>query len=102
MNEEIVSWLKSEVRDLLDVSTVGLYEFVWLLRGRQPCVSGDAARPIAERALDELLAEGQGRLVLLIWPSQDSEGSNIEPEALRVDDWDDPCQGKPYVALARN
>lgn len=97
-----MSWLKSEVGDLLDVSAVGLYEFVWLLRGRKPPVSGDDARPIAERALREILADGEGHLVLLIWPSQDSVGSNVDAEALRVDDWDDPCQGRPYVAIARN
>lgn len=102
MSEELVLWLKGEVRDLLGVSAVGLYEFVWLLRGRQASISEDAAVPVAEKALKELLAEGEGRLVLLIWPSQDSAGSNIEAEAVCVADWEDPLQGKPYVAIAQN
>jgi hypothetical protein len=43
MTEETVTWLVGEVRDLLDVSGVGLYEFIWLLRGRQPDLVLDAA-----------------------------------------------------------
>jgi hypothetical protein len=31
-SEAAVQWLSSEVRDLLDVGAVGLYEFIWALR----------------------------------------------------------------------
>jgi hypothetical protein len=33
VKEDAPGWLVQEVSDLLDVSSVGLYEFIWLLRG---------------------------------------------------------------------
>jgi hypothetical protein len=98
---EVVTWLETEVLDLLDASSVGLYEFIWILRGHEPPVSGEAARAVAEQALDELLADGEGRLVLLVWPSEDAVDTT-ERGALTADDWVDPSAGKPYVAIVRN
>jgi hypothetical protein len=99
MTEETVTWLVGEVRDLLDVSGVGLYEFIWLLRGRQPDLATTDGRTIAEEALRQLLSNGAGKLVLLVWPSQDVHG-DADTETLAPSDWDDPRQGEPYVAIA--
>lgn len=101
MTDKRVAWLVREVRDLLDASSVGLYEFIWLLRSMQPSVVTQDFDDIAEQALRQLLSDGTGRLVLLTWPSPDSEGE-ADPEALSASDWEDPRQGEPYVALARN
>ncbi|MGH9169877.1 MAG: hypothetical protein ACRD0Z_03245 [Acidimicrobiales bacterium] len=101
MNEEPVTWLVREVRDLLDASSVGLYEFIWLLRGCQPEITFEDGRRVAELALRQLLRGGGGRLILLTWPSQDSNG-DADPEALDESDWYDPTADRPYVALARN
>jgi hypothetical protein len=60
IEHDLVSWLKGEVRDLLDVSNVGLYEFMWTLRSRDRGPSADEMRSIAERALEELLAARSG------------------------------------------
>jgi hypothetical protein len=101
MTEDSVGWLVREVRDLLDASSVGLYEFIWLLRSEQPSLAVDERQKIAGEALRRLLSDGAGRLVLLTWPSHDSEG-DADPSTFDVVNWDDPSQGEPYVALARN
>ncbi len=100
MTDERVTGLLAEVRDLLDASSVGLYEFIWLLRCQQPELTVEDGRRIAELAVQQLLAEGAGRLILLTWPSQDANG-DADPEALHESDWDDPRANEPYVALAR-
>ncbi len=99
MSDVAVDWLAQEVRDLLGTSSVGLYEFIWLLRGRQPQVRSADTHRIAKEALQELLSDGDGRLVRLTWPSQISLG-DVDPDSLRQSDWDDPRQGEPYVAMA--
>jgi hypothetical protein len=98
MNDEETSWLEKEIQDLLDESNVGLYEFVWLLRGRRPTISFDSARQIAEEALRRLLSAGAGRLVFLTWPGQEA-GADLPPQALQSSDWDDPRKGQRYVGL---
>jgi hypothetical protein len=67
MIEDRVEWLVREVKDLLDVSTVGLYEFIWLLRSKQPEITLDEGRTIAELALRQLLSSRMGKLTLLTW-----------------------------------
>ncbi len=98
MNEDRIAWLEMEIKDLLGVSNVGLYEFVWLLRGRYPQIPFDSARPIAEEALRSLLSAGAARLVLLTWPGQEA-GAGVGPQTLQSSDWDDPRRGEPYVGL---
>ena len=93
--------LVGEVRELLGTSSVGLYEFVWILRGMDANQSDDALRDQALAALRRLLVAGEGRLVLLKWPSEDVVGS-YERERVRTTDWDDPRHGEPYVAITRN
>jgi hypothetical protein len=100
MIEDNVDWLAREVRDLLDASSVGLYEFLWLLRSRHPSIPATESREVAEQALRQLLSDGAGKLILLTWPEHDPEGE-IDLDALRISDWDDPRQTRPYVALAR-
>jgi hypothetical protein len=101
MTEDRVLWLTQEVKDLLDVSSVGLYEFIWLLRGQEPGISYTDAKMIAQAALRQLLSTGEGRLILLEWPSQDCKGE-LGVVAVSDLDWDDPRGGQPYPALARN
>jgi hypothetical protein len=95
------SWLVREVSDLLETSSVGLYEFIWILRGKYPDVSEEELRSWAADALRGLLAEHRGRLVLLQWPSEDVVGSG-SAQGLSNADWNDPVKGKPYVAITRN
>jgi hypothetical protein len=95
------NWLVQEVSDLLETSSVGLYEFVWILRGKYPDVVEDELRSWAANALRRLLEEQQGRLVLLQWPSEDLVGP-ASAQGLSDSDWNDPAKGNTYVAITRN
>jgi hypothetical protein len=79
----------------------GFNEFIWILRGMDPDQSDDVLRTQAVGALQGLLAVGEGRLVLLEWPSDDVVDT-YEWERLQPTDWDDPSDGKPYVAITRS
>jgi hypothetical protein len=93
--------LVQEVTDLLSTSSVGLYEFIWLLRSAYPNARDDELRSSAADALRRLLEEHQGRLVLLQWPSEDVLDAAPGRE-LSTDDWNDPVVGVPFVAITRN
>jgi len=101
MTADYVEALVQEVRDLLGTSSVGLYEFVWVLRGLCPDESLDIMRDQAATALRRLLATGEGRLVLLKWPSEDVVGP-YEWERVQLTDWGDPNDRETYVAITRN
>ncbi len=101
VNEDVPGWLVQEVSDLLDVSSVGLYEFIWLLRGAYPDVPDAQLRSWAEKALGRLLDEGNGHLVLQKWPSEEAIGAATRHQST-PDDWSDPAEDRPYVALTRD
>lgn len=103
MSLEASTRLVAEVRDLLDASSVGLYEFLWILRGHHPEAANEELRLWAWAALTELLASGTVRLVLLGWPSEDSIGVGpVAPPAPGADAWDEPIEGGSYLAIVRN
>jgi hypothetical protein len=94
--------LVDEVRDLLEASSVGLYEFIWILRGLYPDARAEELRSWAADALARLLASDAGRLVLLSWPSEDVIGVGpARPPAPGSDEWEVPQDGKSYVAISR-
>jgi len=98
---DVSSWLVQEVSDLLETSSVGLYEFIWILRGKYPDVSEQELRSWAANALWRLLEDHRGRLVQLQWPSEDVVGPGSAEELSNVA-WNDPLKGKSYVAITRN
>jgi len=98
MNTDTVSWLVQEVHDLLDVSTVGLYELMWMLNTPGQQLSIDERRAVARRAVEQLLAEPGIELTWLRWPDWTSLGK-VSLEALPQDAWDDPNENGVYVAL---
>jgi hypothetical protein len=101
MSADPAMWLVQEVMDLLDAASVGLYEFIWLLRGAYPDMSDAELRVHAGEALERLQKEGAGRLVWLTWPSEDvvARSAAVGPEPR---DWRDPSDGEPYLAFARS
>jgi len=101
MTKDLVDALVQDIRDLLDTSGVGLYEFIWILRGMDSTLGMEAMHDQASLALRRLLAERQGRLVLLMWPSQDVVGP-YEPDNVGANSWADPSLEEPYVAITRN
>jgi hypothetical protein len=95
--------LVQEVRDLLDASSVGLYEFIWILRGLYPAATDEEVRSWATDALEQLLAQRAGRLVRLRWPSEDVIGAGpARPPAPSSPEWDDPQERLCYLAITRN
>lgn len=85
---------------LLNVSSVGLYEFLWMLRGAYPEMREEALRHHAEKALESLLASRAGKLVWLEWPGDDAvdQPMELQPDPAR---WDNPEEGSRYIALGR-
>jgi hypothetical protein len=100
MNDELAAWLRQEVEGLLDVSDVGLYELIWLLRGRHPEMPDGEAKALANVCLQQLLSDRVGCLVRLVWPSHEPI-DDADPGPLPVDAFDDPQEGIPYFALVR-
>jgi len=98
MSVNPTSWLAREVTDLLTAGSVGLYEFLWILRGTRADLSDDEIHGVASSALDLLLQNGLGRLVWLTWASDD-EVENVLLRPLVAADWNDPEQDKPYLAI---
>lgn len=93
--------LVAEVEQLLSVGSVGLYEFVWLLRSAVPEASDSERRDLAREAVRRLLEQGGNRLVFLEWPREAVTGE-ARFEELRDSAWDDPTHGQPYIAIVRS
>lgn len=100
MSEDTAGWLAGEVSDLLDASSVGLYEFIWLLRGAYPDATDAQLRGWAGEALRQLLDDGQGQLVLRRWPSEEAIATT-PPLRTGDEDWSEPVQDRPYLAITR-
>lgn len=100
MNADIVNKLVQEVHDLLDASSVGLYEFMWILNTPGQHLTVRQREAHARQALDRLLAEPGVKLVKLRWP--DSQViDTADPGALPPDAWADPGEDGLYLAVDR-
>jgi hypothetical protein len=100
MNTDTVNWLVQEVHDLLDVSSVGLYEFMWMLNTPDQSLSIDERKALARQALKRLLAEPGMELTWLRWPEWTSLGK-VTFDELPEDPWGDPDENGMYLALNR-
>ena len=98
MKDDRVEWLVQEVSDLLDAGHVGLYEFIWLLRGVQPDASSEELRHTAAAALDRLRQRRQVKLVRSRWPSKHDE-SSLQDGVLAASDWTDPDKDGGYLSV---
>jgi hypothetical protein len=65
------AWLTQEVQDLLEQGTVGLYEFIWGLRGASFDVPDEEAIRLSTRVAAELVRSGKARIFAVSWPSLD-------------------------------
>lgn len=100
-NDETVHHLVQEIRDLLDVSTVGLYEFLWQLNAPGQTLSLEQRRQVARQALEILLAEGDLNLVELRWPEA-KPLRKLSLNQLSESAWNDPDSDGYYVGLDRS
>lgn len=100
MTSDASDWLFQEVSDLLDVAPVGLYEFVWLLRGARYELTDDEMIMYSVQALERLLANSSNKLVWLRWPSETVRDERLPPQ-LGPQAWTEPTLRENYLALDR-
>jgi hypothetical protein len=100
MNTDTVNWLVQEIHDLLDVSSVGLYEFMWMLNTPDQTLSIDERKTLARQALERLISEPGVELTWMRWPEWGSLGK-VTLDELPPDPWKDPDDNGMYLALNR-
>jgi hypothetical protein len=100
MTNDAVSLLVQEIGDYLDAGSVGLYEFMWILNSEKVEGSKEEHRRIAQQALDQLLKDEQVRPISLMW-AQPHTQQDLNRE-IRPDDFDDPQDDIPYIAITRD
>ncbi|HEX8344032.1 MAG TPA: hypothetical protein VF657_04705 [Actinoplanes sp.] len=100
MSNHTVDWLVQEVRDLLDVSSTGLYEFLELLDVRDEDLSVPERMDIAASALQRLLREDGVRLYRLTWSDQ-AVRTELALDSLPADPWLPPDEDGRYIAVDR-
>lgn len=96
-----VQRLVDDVNYLLDVGDVGLYELLWILRGRcQPGTRQDWIR-ISTAAAERVLRSGRAKLAWLEWPATPAEGGEITFDGGGgKDPWQEPTDADTvYAAL---
>jgi len=100
MTDQTVDWLVREVSDLLDASSVGLYEFMELLNDPDQQLSAGERREIARRALERILSQGGVELRWMRWPESGNLGT-VSAAELPPDPWLGPGEDGRYLALDR-
>jgi hypothetical protein len=102
MAEASVDALVQEIKDLLDVSRVGVYEFMDWLDEPDPDSAADTREAVARAALQRLLDEGGVEMHWTRWPGLDDLGA-VSIADLPANPWrgpDDDNDGR-YIALDR-
>lgn len=94
-----VDWLVQEVHDLLDVSSVGLYEFIELLTDPSWPMPAERRVEVAGQALRRLLDEQGVELRWMRWPSFEDQGA-VTLADLPTDPWGFDEDGR-YLAITR-
>jgi hypothetical protein len=99
-DEKTVDWLVQEIRDLLDVSNVGLYEFMEFLNDPDSPLSADEKESIATRALGRILEQDSVEMHRTRWASSENLGA-VSAAELPSDPWRRPDENGDYIALDR-
>lgn len=96
-----LAWLIEEIRDDLAADAVGLYEFIWTMRGARKPGTVAEWKVTARQALDTLLAEGHCHLVRMHWPGRDEFPLPPNYE-VRDEAFDDIPEDGWYIAITPN
>lgn len=96
--EALTARLVAEVEDLLSMSTVGLYEVRWILRGVAPHLGPGTVARTAAAAVVELKARGF-EFGWFDWPSDEPRSLEGDPPIDDENSWAAPRRGQPYLAL---
>jgi hypothetical protein len=99
MNGAVVDDLVGEVAEYLSAGSVGLYEFIWILRTDHPEVPAGEQRRYASAALERLLQDADIRLVSQAWAESGTQ-QIVSGVQVSDEDWNDPTD-KPYLAVIR-
>ena len=100
MTEETVDWLVREINDLLDVSSVGLFEFMNFLNASDDAMPIEERRTVARRALERIIAQERVGLYWLQWPDFDRRG-RLSLADLPADAFSVPDEDGRYIAIDR-
>jgi hypothetical protein len=79
------AWLGQEMADLLEQGPVGLYEFIWGLRGSPYELSDDEALRLSVSVAQTMVRSGDAEIYRVTWP-----GLDIVEGPLPLDALDDP------------
>jgi hypothetical protein len=74
MTEKTVDWLVQEINDLLDISSVGLYEFMNLLNDPEDPMPDEERLSVARQALERIVSSENIGLYSMRWPEFDHHG----------------------------
>lgn len=99
MREDLLDWLVLEVRDLLDVGSVGLYELPQILEGSPVPLDLPARIAVAREAVEALLSDGSAILVALNWPSDTPVRRDLDLRNFDGDVWKLQPGDASYAAL---
>jgi hypothetical protein len=93
------SWLTQEADDLLDQGPVGLYQFIWALRGQSFGLSDDEAIRLSRMVAERIIRSGRATLYAVAWPGMEIEAGPLPVETLHDPaSWSEGESG-PLVAL---
>ena len=101
MTAKTVDWLVQEINDLLDVSSVGLYEFMNLLNDLDAPMPIEERLMVARQALERLLGSADIGLYWMQWPEFDHRGA-LSVVDLPEDPFSGPDQQGRYIAVDRS
>jgi hypothetical protein len=65
------AWLSQEMADLLEQGPVGLYEFIWGLRGSPYRLSDDEALRLSGDVAQAMVRSGDAEIYRVTWPELD-------------------------------
>jgi len=93
-------WLSREVNDLLDVGSVGLYEFSELFRSGIFSAIGDDQKFVVSREVAaSFVAVGRASICQLRWPKEEVVGGPFPVSVLDDPDVWGQSTGSLYLAL---
>lgn len=96
MTADWADLLKADVQETLEEDRMGLYEFLYFLRGQHAPLSEAEMIAISSSVLAQVLQRDDVRLVRLVWASDFYEfADGAVPTAA---DWQTPTE-RPYLAL---
>ncbi len=98
-DEDAESWLTREAEDLLHQGTVGLYEFIWGLRGTSFGLADADAIALSARVAQRIVDAGRAAIYAVSWPGMTIEEGPLPAAVLRdPESWSEGQSG-PLLAL---